>query len=440
MKVWLSVALTLLLGVPASAQSTLDHITRAQAELEAAKAQLVPPGPGYNSLSDLTVKPKPLPLLLGGAGFAFTDPTFGSPMWRVSDRTTSGGSSIRVPSSQHTTAWNTTGTMFFGVNEGGGTIIFNWDGTNVTRSNKTVVSQLEPQFSFVDSNVIFGVVQHKIRKTDLSTNVTTDALDLDKAYPSLPLNNTYVGGILLADGDKWAVHFGGAGIDQHVFIHHSTAGLLDVRSRNWKVHAISLERSGRFVFVYPAVDPNTGQLPPGVAQVWIWDTQTGALTPQTVRPAGHGSMGYGRWINQDCCTSTTWDAVQYQLRSLDTPTQTRDLFPTVLTPQHVYVADHTNWRADRAGANVPIVTCNYRFGAGLSLIDYPPRALDEECFAIATDGTGKVWRFAHHQSVNPADFWNQPIINVSPDGRYAIFTSNWGNPTGKQDIFLLRLR
>lgn len=443
-------ALALLLAL-GQAPTVADHITKAQAELEAARVLLIPPGPVYTSVSDQTVKPKPPPPALGPAGYTFTDPTFGSPMWRVTDATTSDGRSMRMPSSAHTSAWNTTGTKLFGVNSGGGTIVFNFDGVTVTKTDAVVPSQIEPSFSFVDPFLIYGgqhlPTSHKIRAWRLDTNTVTDVFDFEQRYPTLPLTDTYIGGLLLADGDTWVAHFGGAGIDRHVFVHHSKAGLLDVRGRGWFVHATSLDRTGRFVLVFPAVDPNTGTLPLGVAQVYVWDTQAGRTLvplPKEVHPAGHGAMGYWQFINQDCCTSSTWDASQWQLRNLTTPTKTVDLIPSPLTPQHVYVADHTNWRAARPDANVPVVSANYRFGDGLSEAQYPPRAWDGEIIAIATDGTGRVWRFAHHQSIpctaDGCEFWAEPMLHCAPDGRHCAFTSNWGVVGGRQDVFLVTLR
>jgi hypothetical protein len=73
------------------------------------------------------------------------------------------------------------------------------------------------------------------------------------------------------------------------------------------------------------------------------------------------------------------------------------------------------------------------------------------------DGSAEVWRFAQHRSnVNDDDdpgvisFWYTPRPNVSRDGRWVLFTSNWektlgtdpqGVPGGKarEDVFLLRL-
>jgi len=67
-----------------------------------------------------------------------------------------------------------------------------------------------------------------------------------------------------------------------------------------------------------------------------------------------------------------------------------------------------------------------------------------------------VWRFAHHRSLLTPDvpgttmvsFWYTPRPNVSRNGRWVIFTSNWektlgfdpGDHTYRQDVFLVRLQ
>jgi hypothetical protein len=161
-------------------------------------------------------------------------------------------------------------------------------------------------------------------------------------------------------------------------------------------------------------------------------------------------------VNQDCCSSTTYDAAQWQIRSLATPLTTKDLISPVLDPKEVYLADHPTWNNARADALVPFITATYR---------YPPddiewRAWDDEILAVQTDGGAQgaeVYRFAHHRSdirndlaPSQTSFWYLPRPNVSPDGRWALFTSNWEKTLGtdpagapgeraRQDVFLLRL-
>jgi hypothetical protein len=89
------------------------------------------------------------------------------------------------------------------------------------------------------------------------------------------------------------------------------------------------------------------------------------------------------------------------------------------------------------------------------------RAWDDEIVAVQTDAPSNqdatVWRFAHHRSDVRSDldatqlsFWYEPRPNVSRDGRWVLFTSNWEktlgtDPTGepgtgaRQDVFLVAL-
>jgi len=234
--------------------------------------------------------------------------------------------------------------------------------------------------------------------------------------------------------------------------------LLDTSvSLHFSIHHAAIDRSGRYVLLYPR---SSDLAPPrGAAQVYVWDTQTNTTTALPLvdaRSGGHDAFGYGVAVNQDCCSSTTWDAAQWQIRSLNAPLTTKDLISPVLSPKEVYLADHPTWNNASPDALVPFVTATYRYGAN----DAPWRPWDEEIVAVETDGGGRgaeVYRFAHHRSdvrsdLTPSEtsFWYLPRPNVSRDGRWVLFTSNWEKTLGidpagapgeraRQDVFLLRL-
>jgi hypothetical protein len=48
-----------------------------------------------------------------------------------------------------------------------------------------------------------------------------------------------------------------------------------------------------------------------------------------------------------------------------------------------------------------------------------------EIFLTKTDGSGKVQRLVQHHSSNK-DYWGTPRANVSPDGQFIAYTSDWG--------------
>src|SRR5437016_3029190 len=60
-----------------------------------------------------------------------------------------------------------------------------------------------------------------------------------------------------------------------------------------------------------------------------------------------------------------------------------------------------------------------------------------EIFQASTDGSQRVRRLAHHHSVY-RDYWDTPRADISRDGRFVAFTSNWGSNT-RRDVFIIKV-
>src|SRR5205085_4543313 len=60
-----------------------------------------------------------------------------------------------------------------------------------------------------------------------------------------------------------------------------------------------------------------------------------------------------------------------------------------------------------------------------------------ELLLVATDGSQRVRRVAHHHSVY-RDYWDMPRADISRDGQFAIFTSNWGS-SSRRDVFIVKI-
>jgi hypothetical protein len=165
---------------------------------------------------------------------------------------------------------------------------------------------------------------------------------------------------------------------------------------------------------------------------------TDVVTKVTRCPGGHDALGYGWQVNQDCCTTTAYDGAQWQLRRLATPTATTDLINPVLTPEVLRLGEHTSWNNAQPGTLVPILSSLYRYDGP----EPPWRAWDWEIVAMQTNASpagATVWRFAHHRSdvaydagtgSEPYYFWYLPRAMISPNGRFAMFTSNWEKTLG----------
>lgn len=447
----------------------------------------------YYAVVDRYVYPKPALPTIGPAGTTIQDPVFGSSITRITDGNVRPGylnRSFRTPSGTHQLAWSAAGTKFYVVSTDGTVIPFTFDPATRTakRIQPTTTGEgglvlrfyLEPQFSFVNDSVIYGsysgsgTTLRTIDKYDFSTGQYSTIFNLDTVQSGLA--GTFIGGLGSSAGpnERVLAFFGGTSQDKHHFVvifdvaNPSAYQVLDTLTStlnggpapitlNFNLHHASLDRSGRYVILYPTAADMAS--PRHASQMYVWDTATGVMTPldASAHPYGHDAYGYGVAINQDCCTSTTWDAAQWQFRNFATPTLSHDLIATVLSPKETSLADHPSWNNARSDRLVPYVSGLYRYGTNTSAW----RAWDDELVAIQTDGApgtdATVWRFAHHRSDvrNDVDatttyFWYEPRPNISPDGRWVLFTSNWEKTLGtdpggdaggsfRQDVFLLEL-
>ncbi|HEV3215928.1 MAG TPA: hypothetical protein VGZ27_09410 [Vicinamibacterales bacterium] len=439
----------------------------------------------YQAKSDRNSYPKPALPSIGSAGSGFSDPTFGSRMLRVTDRNTrpgAAGRSYTTPSAAHQTAWNANSTLFY-VRSVDGYFVpyaFNSSTMGISRVQGTgsgdggllISSQTEPQFSFVSPNIIYVSRQDSandwpiVQQYDFSTGLYTDLINLGQAAPVT--HGTYTGGLASSAGspERVMAFFGGSQQDSHylvavfaanqpqsVMVVDTTASTVTVNNAktntniplNFHIHHAFMDKSGQYV-ILESTAPDRGS-PHNSAPLYVWDTSANtftALPESSALSGGHYATGFGMLVNQDCCTSTTWDAAQWQLRSLATPTVERDLITPVLTPQETYAGDHASWNNAQSGSLVPFVTAFYRSSS--ETVAWRP--WDDEVVAVQTNGGASgatVWRFAHHRT-SIVSFWDTPRANVSQDGRFAIFTSNWEKTLGadpgggpREDVFMVEL-
>jgi hypothetical protein len=457
-------------------------------------AAIMTPSLTYLAITDRTVYPKPVLPSLGPAGWHFVDPTFGSRMMRVTDTNTRPGypgRSLTAPSAAHQLAWNASSDHFY-IRSIDGTIIpYAFDASTMTASRiepsstgnggLTILSQVEPQFSFLSSNLLFGSRQDPlndwpiIRQFDFNTRTYADISNLGAVTIISP--GTYAGALSSSSTtpEMVCVLFGGVQ-DTHykvAVLPVSPAGagpvVLDTQASTITtngatastniplgvfLHHAWMDQSGRYVVLYTV---NQQPVP-----YYVWDLATNMITGVNSNAGGHDATGFRRQINQACCTTTAWDAAQWQSRGLGNPGTTTDLIDPVLTPQAIYLADHTSWNNAQPGTLVPILSSLYRYYSG-TYNTTPWRAWDDEIVAIETDAerpSATVWRFAHHRSDVSYDgdatrafyFWYLPNAVISPNGRWAIFTSNWEKSLGaavdsdvqpggtyRSDVFLVAL-
>lgn len=421
----------------------------------------------WNAVTDRNPYPEPTLPVLGPAGFTFPDPTFQTPITRVTDalfRSEKIGASYQTPSTPHTNAFSSD-SHYFWLKSTDGTILILPTAAPSALNAIRPGGYIEPQFSYVQPGVLYQARQRTVLE---SYTIATGAYRsiLDTTTIGAPSNQTYIGYVNSSNApERVCLLYGGSSQGQHhlVAVIDPSGGVaplvLDTLANTLNgspiatalsvlLHSAAIDRTGRYVFLYA-----NNQKPP----LALWDLT--AATVQILQEAaaeveGHDCLGFAQSINQD--VQGTYDAVQWQHRSLITPFSPANVLPQVLRPQETYIDGHPCWNNARPDSLQPFTTELYQYGQQIAAGIW--RAGDNEIIGVAIDGS-TVWRFCHHRSDVRADnnllttgFWYEPRANVSPDGRWIVFTSNWektlgadpnmGDPsmTFRQDVFLLALQ
>ena len=150
---------------------------------------------------------------------------------------------------------------------------------------------------------------------------------------------------------------------------------------------------------------------------------------------GYLVAGFDMLINQ----RGLGDAMDFAIRPMSAPDNARALIAPLRSPTDWNQNAQLSWNNVQADERQPV--CMSVFRADSLVL----RVWDGEIVCAATDGMAStVWRFAHHRS-QFVWFWDTPRANVSQDGRFALFTSNWGltlgvGPEGfRDDAFIVQL-
>ncbi len=411
----------------------------------------------YNAPTDRKPRPKPPLPALRGANTVITDPTFGTRILRVTDGKTfpaypNGICTTAAASFQNT--WNADSTRFTAICS---SVVFPYQFDKKTFSAQRMGSldlKASPAFSFSDPDLIYGVGagiddenSQKLLEYNFRTKKYRTLVDFHKLMPKAEGGP---GAVTVSANERMAVVFGGMQDTYHyvLFFDKQTGNtrILDTHAAtvdgkpagfpmNWGVHIVNIDKSGRYVIISKG---DGGKAP----NLVVWDTETGKFAEVTPKGTGHYSTGYGTMVNGNGWWPT-W--AMWLLRSLapDRIGTFDRLIDPMLPDDYGGREEHSSWNNALPDAAAPVFVSIARHAGAKN----PLEPWDDEIVAISTDPKHPtVWRFAHHRSSYNGYFWDDPRGNISPDGRYFLFTSNWENTLGtsrdnrpRNDVFIVEL-
>ncbi len=421
--------------------------------------------PHYCARTDRRSEPYPKTApALGPAGSIITDPTFGSRIVRVTDAKTRAGESFSTPSSSAQNSWNSTSTSFYLLTRNGQIILYDFNPSNMAPHERGVArmpSGGEPEFSFTEPNILFATdrLTNAFAEYDISTGRFTDLHSISKCATLKASDHVHAVSVS-ADDTRMTTSVGPQQDRNYlVYIYDRRQGCRWYNTQTGEIggewgpkgtvsisdrfllHAVGISKSGRYVSVGPSGSSH------GLHWM-IWDVETMNLMPCRSRCGGHHVMGYSHLIGP----SGQIHPMDTLIRPLDHLDQYSALVPDLQTAKTkgYWYDEHFSWNNVDSNDSAPVCFATYR-PSNPQTPGTPPDVdgpWENEIDCLATDGREpKVFRFAHTYSTAKNGFWSTPRGNVSRDGRFYIFTSDWEDQLGeadkggyRTDVFIVELR
>ncbi len=423
--------------------------------------------PHYCASTDQKIVPYPAtPLELPSAGSSAVDPAFGSRVLRVTDASLAPrGGPMHTPASSEQNAWNSSTTAFYVGDDGGGYWVYSFDpgALRAEPSGARLTSwRGEPEFSYSQPNVLYGVDgrSSKLQEYDIATHKFT-AIDDPSKCARLEPDDHGSDVSVSADDNRFMAVFGPEQ-DRNtlVYIYDRKQGCRWYNTETGEVggqwglagtitapyrfgmHNARLSKSGDFVVI------TSGG---GLGGSAIWEVATSKVTVcanAAMRCGGHRALGYAHLLN----SADSRHPLDFVYRPLDDLEAMKHIV-TPLPPQPSasdWFDYHLSWNYIDNQDTTPACFSTYRsdnpVGPGVAPTVKGPWENEIDC--VETDGLAStIWRFAHTYSTARNGFWSSPRGNVSDDGRFYMFTSDWEDELGQDrnqhyrtDVFVVQLR
>jgi hypothetical protein len=384
-------------------------------------------------------------------------------MLRVTDgKSDSGlraGFPFATPSSAEQNSWNKDSTKFYVLAANGRKALFDFDPANMKVHEIGIVDAPgEPEFSHSRANILYTINRAGFQEYDTSQRRFTQIDDASKCLRLEAADSAHSISVS-GDDNRVMVVLGPRQDDNYiVYVYDRALGCRWFNTRTGEIggkwgpkgeasvpdrftlHNARMSMSGKYIFMQRGGGTGAGRW-------WlIWDIETLKVAACTKGCSGHHVMGYSHILG----SSGISHPLDLWLRSLNDLDKNIPLVAELGQMPLPWYDSHFSWNNVDPSDSAPACFSTYRPvnpdipGAPL----YVTGPWENEVDCVETDGKqSRVWRFAHTYSTARNGFWSQPRGNVSQDGRFFMFTSDWQDQLGKTgdgkyrtDVFIVELR
>jgi hypothetical protein len=466
-----------------------SHTAQQSLSLLVSSSQACGP-PAYGcSRTDLKIAQLPTPPNVGnlrGANTIVTDPDFGNPVVRITDANTNpeAGYVNRTyvtagSGSADDNLWNIDSTLFVVEDSGSNGFPFTFNPSTLQAARMYVANFPATNglmtdsgiWSRVNANILYTYSGTAINKYDFTNRTTPPSsqavYDFTSSRNCLPAGFTLTwstkGGVS-GDDTVFGMAYSNAG-DQGTSVYAvaykvgsgcsvintqtgqvggdwGTKGTINLTDR-WTIHNVKLSKDGNWLIIARSrcTSSTCSDAP------YFWQVGTTYVTSCGAGGScsGHWTEGYSHWVNDD--NSPMANQV---IRAFTQPTSVSYLisnFPPGITAP---LDQHQSWNNVDPADSLPF------FSSSWSTTTPFPAPWYNEIIGIAADGSGKTWRFAHSFISGTSQRFDTQygIGNVSQDGKFFIFSSDWMGKLGSEsgattctigsncrgDVFVVQLR
>ena len=434
----------------------------------------------YTSRTDFSLIPVPVPLpSVGGAtgaGTCITEPGYNNLVCRATDINTLGATASANNQEFSTccggwgdhNAWNTTSTMFFASTNGGNVAVMSFDPT--THAIAPLYGQPVPggEWSHINSDVAYSFTNSNdpvIASRTFSSQTTppqpvviADLATVPNCVPALAGSVLWKEMSVSRDEQTFVVGASTGPQDTAIYaiIYNRTKGCRWYNTQtgqiggNWgpigqattsdryTLHSIRISGDGQTVFLGPAASSNAGR------QFWTIDTLQ-VVSPGAEVNTGHFAIGFSGMLNSAGLTAAhEWCKLGMAYRTFAALSSPIFIIPSVAQCGNTGIPgdDHSSWNNDDTSDDQPFFT---------STVNPTPinSAWQNEILGFSRTSPGTVWRFLSTYNTGTSTFFTcqNGIGTVSQDGKWFVFTSDWGNTLGldsagnrRCDVFVGQLK
>jgi hypothetical protein len=442
----------------------------------------------YTSRTDFNLIPLPIPLpSVGGAtgaGKCITEPGYNNLVCRATDINTLRATTFADLQEFSTccggwadlNAWNTNSTMFFVQTNGGGLVAMSFNPTThavaplygQTLSSTSSVgaaswSHNSPDLAYaLETGTNDPVIVSLTFSSQTTPPQPVEIADLATAPNCVPAlaGNTAWQELSVSRDEQTFVVGAGAGAQNsaiYAIVYNRTKGCRWYNTQtgqiggNWgpvgqattsdsyALHAVRISGDGQTVFL--GSSSGVGRHFWNIASLQV-DAPTSNVN------TGHFTTGYSGMINSAGYTADgVWCKLGMAYRTFANLSNPTYIIPTVAQCGDTGTAgdDHTSWNDDDTSDLKPFFTSTVTTPLGTPISS----AWQNEILGFSVTNPGTVWRFLSTYSTGTSQFFTcqNGIGTASQDGKWFIFTSDWGNTLGldaagnhRCDVFVGQLK